>query len=54
MPTLQGSVSWDILMASNIGETISGEHGTAERDIGDGDPNVAAGNVSAGSGDISF
>ena len=26
----------------------------AERDIGDGDPNVVAGNVSAGSGDISF
>ena len=41
-------------MASHIGETISDGHGTAERDIGDDDPNVTAGGVSAGSGDTSF
>ena len=41
-------------MSGIDGESISGQHGTAERDVGDTGTNVTAGNVSAGNGGDSF
>ena len=41
-------------MAHKEGESISVQHGTAERDVGGIGTNVTEGNVSAGSGENAF